>query len=65
MARDGNDFAACDVILTTYGMPRRDILFLKDLEFDYVILDEAQAVKNADLNPRRQYAFCVDDIVWG
>ncbi|HET6179040.1 MAG TPA: DEAD/DEAH box helicase [Candidatus Sulfotelmatobacter sp.] len=48
MARDGNDFAACDVILTTYGTLRRDILSLKDLEFDYVILDEAQAVKNAD-----------------
>jgi superfamily II DNA or RNA helicase len=48
MARDGNAFAACDVILTTYGTLRRDILSLKDLEFDYVILDEAQAVKNAD-----------------
>ena len=35
MARDGNDFAACDVILTTYGTLRRDILSLKDLEFDY------------------------------
>jgi superfamily II DNA or RNA helicase len=48
MARDGNDFAACDVILTTYGTLRRDILSLKDLEFDYVILDEAQSVKNSD-----------------
>jgi superfamily II DNA or RNA helicase len=48
MARDGNDFAAYDVILTTYGTLRRDILSLKDLEFDYVILDEAQAIKNAD-----------------
>jgi SNF2 family DNA or RNA helicase len=36
------------VILTTYGTLRRDILSLKDLEFDYVILDEAQAIKNAD-----------------
>jgi len=48
MAREGNDFAAWDVILTTYGTLRRDVLSLKDLEFDYVILDEAQAVKNAD-----------------
>jgi superfamily II DNA or RNA helicase len=48
MTREGNDFAASDVILTTYGTLRRDILSLKDLEFDYVILDEAQAVKNAD-----------------
>lgn len=36
-----------DVILTTYGTLRRDIEQLKELEFDYVILDEAQAVKNA------------------
>src|SRR5215469_17039829 len=48
VARDGDAFAACDVILTTYGTLRRDILSLKDREFDYVILDEAQAVKNAD-----------------
>ncbi len=48
LARADNDFAAGDVVLTTYGTLRRDILALKDMEFDYVILDEAQAVKNAD-----------------
>ncbi|MBI4585055.1 MAG: SWIM zinc finger family protein [Planctomycetes bacterium] len=36
-----------DVILTTYGTLRRDILRLKDFQFDYVILDEAQAIKTA------------------
>ncbi|MCS7079463.1 MAG: DEAD/DEAH box helicase [Chloracidobacterium sp.] len=36
-----------DLILTTYGTLRRDALLLKDLAFDYVILDEAQAIKNA------------------
>jgi SNF2 family DNA or RNA helicase len=36
-----------DLILTTYGTLRRDALKFKDLVFDYVILDEAQAVKNA------------------
>lgn len=35
-----------DLILTTYGTLRRDIGFLKDVTFDYVILDEAQAIKN-------------------
>lgn len=35
-----------DMILTTYGTLRRDAIFLKDLRFDYVVLDEAQAVKN-------------------
>jgi superfamily II DNA or RNA helicase len=36
-----------DLVLTTYGTLRRDAAFLKDFEFDYVILDEAQAIKNA------------------
>ncbi len=34
-------------MLTTYGTLRRDIGELKEIGFDYVILDEAQAVKNA------------------
>ena len=41
------DFSAFDLVLTTYGTLRRDALRLKDVEFDYVVLDEAQAVKNA------------------
>jgi superfamily II DNA or RNA helicase len=40
-------FKQVDLILTTYGTLRRDILQLKDVEFDYVVLDEAQAIKNA------------------
>jgi SNF2 family DNA or RNA helicase len=36
-----------DVVLTTYGTLRRDAPLLTHLEFDYVILDEVQAVKNA------------------
>lgn len=36
-----------DIILTTYGTLRRDILNIKDIEFDYVVLDEAQTIKNA------------------
>lgn len=36
----------CDLLVTTYGTLRRDIEKLKDLKFDYVILDESQAVKN-------------------
>jgi superfamily II DNA or RNA helicase len=38
--------AEADVVLITYGTLRRDIEVLKDLEFDYVVLDEAQAIKN-------------------
>jgi superfamily II DNA or RNA helicase len=41
------DFGEFDLILTTYGTLRRDILQLKEVAFDYVILDEAQAIKNS------------------
>lgn len=40
-------FSQYDLILTTYGTLRRDILALKEILFDYVVLDEAQAIKNA------------------
>jgi SNF2 family DNA or RNA helicase len=36
-----------DLVLTTYGTLRRDVAALQDQPFDYVILDEAQAIKNA------------------
>ena len=36
-----------DIVLTTYGTLRRDITILKDIAFDYVVLDEAQTIKNA------------------
>jgi superfamily II DNA or RNA helicase len=45
--KPGEHFNGFDVILTTYGTLRRDIVDLKDYEFDYAILDEAQAIKNA------------------
>lgn len=35
------------LVVTTYGVLRRDIQKLKDVEFEYVVLDEAQAIKNA------------------
>lgn len=40
-------FCRYDIVLTTYGTLRRDIMFLKDHRFDYVVLDEAQTIKNA------------------
>jgi superfamily II DNA or RNA helicase len=40
-------FAEYDLVLTTYGTLRRDALLFKDASFDYCILDESQAVKNA------------------
>jgi superfamily II DNA or RNA helicase len=52
-AREGDPFAApaqgdYDVVLTTYGTLRKDVAALRRMEFDYVILDEAQAIKNAE-----------------
>ncbi|MDB5298456.1 MAG: helicase, partial [Phycisphaerales bacterium] len=47
-AKSADVFANYDLILTTYGTMRNDITFLKDVGFDYVVLDEAQAVKNAN-----------------
>jgi len=40
-------FEDYDLILTTYGTLRRDVIHFDDVEFDFVILDEAQAIKNA------------------
>jgi superfamily II DNA or RNA helicase len=42
-----DQLSQCDVVVTTYGTLRRDIAKLRELEFDYAILDEAQAIKNA------------------
>ena len=39
-------FSGFDVIITTYGIARVDIDILKLVRFNYVILDESQAIKN-------------------
>jgi len=44
--REAPDFSAYDCVLVTYGVLCRDITHLKDYQFDYVILDESQAIKN-------------------
>ncbi|MBL8142174.1 MAG: DEAD/DEAH box helicase [Acidobacteria bacterium] len=46
-ARDDARISAHDLVLTTYGTLRRDAARLKDVEFDYLVLDEAHAIKNA------------------
>ncbi len=45
--RSHEHFDDYDVVFTTYGTLRRDAPFFKEKMFDYVILDEAQAIKNA------------------
>jgi superfamily II DNA or RNA helicase len=44
--RSESSIADHDLVLTTYGTLRRDAARLSEEEFDYVILDEAQAIKN-------------------
>ncbi len=39
-------FGEVNVIITTYGTLRSDIKMLVEIPFDYVILDESQAIKN-------------------
>jgi superfamily II DNA or RNA helicase len=41
------EFEGADVVLTTYGTLRADAAHLAAMEFEYVVLDEAQAIKNA------------------
>lgn len=36
----------CNLIITTYGTLRSDIKMLTNIHFDYVVLDESQAIKN-------------------
>ncbi|MGK2859706.1 MAG: SNF2-related protein [Thermoanaerobaculia bacterium] len=43
----GESFDGADVVLTTYGTLRRDAAQLGEVEWDYAILDESQAIKNA------------------
>ncbi|MFK7807956.1 MAG: DEAD/DEAH box helicase, partial [Saprospiraceae bacterium] len=42
------EIQSLNIIITTYDTAASDIEILKDFEFDYVILDESQAIKNPD-----------------
>jgi SNF2 family DNA or RNA helicase len=41
-----DNFNKYDLIISTYGSLLNDVAFLKDFKFNYVILDESQAIKN-------------------
>ncbi|HZJ74820.1 MAG TPA: DEAD/DEAH box helicase [Perlabentimonas sp.] len=40
------DLISYDIVLTTYGVLRNEIDLLKNVRFNYVVLDESQAIKN-------------------
>jgi hypothetical protein len=39
-------YKGIDIIITTYGTMRSDIKGMREIEFDYVVLDESQSIKN-------------------
>jgi SNF2 family DNA or RNA helicase len=48
--KDASLFNNYDLVLTSYGITRLDIDILKEFYFNYVILDESQAIKNPNSN---------------
>ena len=45
-AKTKEEFEGANIIITTYGTLRSDIQLLMRINFDYVVLDESQAIKN-------------------
>lgn len=47
-ARDKSNLTneTTDIIITTYGTLRSDIKYFVEIDFDYIVLDESQAIKN-------------------
>jgi len=48
--KDAKQFEGYDLVLTSYGITRLDIDILSDYYFNYIILDESQAIKNPESN---------------
>ena len=48
--KDVKRFAKYDLVITSYGLIRQDIDLLAEFNFNYVILDESQVIKNPESN---------------
>lgn len=48
--KDPFKFRDYDLVLTSYGITRLDVNIMKDFYFNYIILDESQAIKNPGSN---------------
>jgi SNF2 family DNA or RNA helicase len=46
--KNTKDFSTYDVIITSYGTMLSDIKILKEYRFNYIFLDESQAIKNPE-----------------
>ena len=51
--KDPEGFLDYDIILTSYGIVRQDIKWMKGFPFHYVILDESQMIKNPESKTAR------------
>ncbi|HLO56389.1 MAG TPA: SNF2-related protein [Saprospiraceae bacterium] len=47
---DDGHYEDFDIIITSYGTARNDIESLMSFQWEYIILDESQAIKNPDAN---------------
>jgi len=47
LGRNVEALGEVDLVLTTYGTLRRDAAEFRNLTFDYIVLDESQAIKNS------------------
>ena len=64
VARSKEQFAGKEIIITTYGTLRSDIKMMVDIPFDYVVLDESQAIKNPSSKVTGLQDYCVQRIVY-
>lgn len=48
--KDTQRFGQFDIVLTSYGITRLDIELLQQFNFNYIILDESQVIKNPTSN---------------
>jgi len=55
--KNNHTFQGYDVVLTSYGMLISNIHFMKSFRFNYIFLDESQAIKNPD--SQRYKAVCL------
>ncbi len=47
-SKDHRNFSKYNMVITSYGITRLDIDILKEFYFDYIVLDESQAIKNPE-----------------
>ncbi len=45
-SKDASQFSDYDLIICSYGILRLDVEFIRKFRFNYIILDESQAIKN-------------------